>query len=80
MKFKNYLSPKGVIVLQAQPIFPFFVIDQLLSTETDAWQIEETLQLINPWPYKPEDLDFIGRLFRIYLSEFDWIEGDEDKE
>ena len=56
------------------------MIDQLLSTETDAWQIEETLQLINPWPYKPEDLDFIGRLFRIYLSEFDWIEGDEDKE
>ena len=59
---------------------PFFVIDQLLDSDKDVWQIEEMLQLIKTGPYEPKDLDFIGRLFRVSLSAYDWLEDHEDEE
>lgn len=59
---------------------PFFVIDQLLDSDKDVWQIEEMLQLIKTGPYEPRDLDFIGRLFRVSLSAYDWLEDHEDEE
>lgn len=59
---------------------PFFVIDQLLDSDKDVWQIEEMLQLIKAGPYEPKDLDFIGRLFRVSLSAYDWLEDHEDEE
>ncbi len=50
---------------------PFFVIDQLLDSDKDVWQIEEMLQLIKTEPYEPKDLDFIGRFFQVSLSAYD---------
>lgn len=38
------------------------------------------LQLIKTGPYEPKDLDFIGRLFRVSLSAYDWLEDHEDEE
>ena len=59
---------------------PFFVIDQLLDSDKDVWQIEEMLQLIKTEPYEPKDLDFIGRFFQVSLSAYDQLEDHEDEE
>ena len=57
---------------------PFSVVDQLLKSKKDPWQIEEMLQLVFPKRLNQEDLELIGHIFAVPLSEMDWIENEED--
>ena len=57
---------------------PFSVVDQLLKSKKDPWQIEEMLQLVFPKRLNQKDLELIGHIFAVPLSEMDWIENEED--
>ena len=65
--------------LKYSTFLPFGVIDALLESKKDPWQIGELLQLLIISP-EPQELDFIGDLLRVPLSSFDWEETLEDEE
>ena len=65
--------------LKRSTYLPFEVIDTLLESKKDPWQIGELLQLLII-SHEPEELDFIGKLVRVPLCSFDWVETLEDEE
>lgn len=57
---------------------PFSVVDRLLESKKDPWQIEEILQLLHSRRFDRKDLELIGHIFEVPLSEIDWVEDDEE--
>ena len=65
--------------LKRSTFLPFEVIDTLLESKKDPWQIGELLQMLII-SQEPDELDFIGNLVRVPLCSFDWVETLEDEE
>ena len=75
---KDLSSSEARQKLKRATRLPFSVVDRLLESKKDPWQIEEILQLLHTRRLDRKDLDLIGQIFEVPLSEIDWVEEDED--
>ena len=75
---KDLSSSEARQKLKRATRLPFSVVDRLLESKKDPWQIGELLQLLII-SHEPEELDFIGNLVRVPLCSFDWVETLEDE-
>ena len=75
---KDLSSSEARQKLKRATRLPFSVVDRLLESKKDPWQIEEILQLLHTRRLDRKDLALIGQIFEVPLSEIDWVEEDED--